>query len=201
MVTQDDHGNNILFKSYPMRMAIIEIIGHLIRDLSNSTDLANDAQQVQKQINSFYDILLERTLDLSSYVRTKVLAVLAKLCDLPTKFPKQRLAVTRAAVDMLEDKVASARKGALALLSELVVTHPYGLMHGGLMGLEEWQERYNQVTGELKNVEDLVGKAVETGVAQDVSDARGEEEDEDNPDHEDDNESQSTPKPKKRHKQ
>src|SRR5882672_11437436 len=135
-----------------MRIAIVEIIGHLIRDLANSTDLTNDAQQVQKQINSFYDILLERTLDLSSYVRTKVLAVLAKLCDLPTKFPKQRLAITRAATDMLEDKVASVRKGALALLSELVTTHPYGLMHGGLMELDEWERRYNEVNGDLKKV-------------------------------------------------
>ena len=48
---------------------------------------------LHKQLNGLYDLLLERMLDVSSYVHTKVLSVLSKLCDLPVKFPKQRLAV------------------------------------------------------------------------------------------------------------
>src|ERR1700691_1932304 len=144
-----------------MRMAIVEVIGNLIRELALSSDLqstptsdpstatnptnpassdptSQDPSQIQKQLTNFYDLLLSRTLDLSSYVRTKVLSVLSKLCDLPVKFPQQRLAVTRAAVGMLEDKAAGVRKGAVGLVVRLVVTHPYGLMHGGLLGLGEW---------------------------------------------------------------
>lgn len=191
-----------------MRMAIIEILGHLIRDLANSTDMVSDATQVQKQINSFYDILLERTLDLSSYVRTKVLAVLTKLCDLPTKFPKQRLAITRVATEMMEDKVATVRKGALALLGELVTTHPYGLIHGGLMGMEEWETRYQEVAAELKKVEDIVGKAVENGdkegTENESADDDGEEEEEEEGDEEEEEEdatNEDEPRPKSKKKQ
>lgn len=144
-----------------MRIAIVDIIGYLIRDLINSTDLGNDDQSVQKQVDVFFDILNERTRDLSSYVRTKVLAVLTKLCDLPAKFPKQRLDMSKLAVGMLEDKVATVRKNALTLLSQLVITHPYGLMHGGLMARKDWEEHYDNVSKELKKMEDIVGKAVE----------------------------------------
>ncbi|THH31058.1 hypothetical protein EUX98_g3140 [Antrodiella citrinella] len=148
-------------ESYPMRMALVEIIGCLIRELALSTDLSTDAQQTQRQLNGLYDLLLERTLDLSSYVRTKVLSVLARLCDLPVKFPKQRLAITRAAVDSLNDKATSVRKTAITLLVKLIVTHPYGLMHGGLLGLKEWEARYQEVCQELAKVEGGVGNAVQ----------------------------------------
>ncbi|KZT06979.1 uncharacterized protein LAESUDRAFT_652146 [Laetiporus sulphureus 93-53] len=148
-------------ESYPMRMAIVEVIGCLIRELATSPDLTTDEFQMQKQLNSLYDLLLERVLDLSSYVRTKVLTVLARLCDLPVKFPKQRLAVTRAAVDSLEDKGSTVRKAAVMLLVKLIVTHPYGLMHGGLLGQKEWEDRYSDVCQELQVVEGVVGKVVE----------------------------------------
>ena len=144
-------------QSYPMRIAIVDVIGYLIRDLVGG----NDEQSVQKQIDVFFDILNERTRDLSSYVRTKDLSVLTKLCDLPTKFPKQRLDMSKLAVGMLEDKVATVRKNALTLLSQLVITHPYGLMHGGLMARKDWEEHYDEVSRDLKKMEDVVGKAVE----------------------------------------
>lgn len=144
-----------------MRMALVEVIGCLIRELAVSSDLTTEAGQTQKQLNGLYDLLLERMLDLSSYVRGKVISVLARLCDIPAKFPKQRLAVTSAAVDALEDKAAGVRKGAVVLLVKLVVTHPYGLMHGGLLGLKEWEARYAEVGTELEKVEGVVGKAVE----------------------------------------
>jgi condensin complex subunit 1 len=144
-----------------MRMAMVEVMGALVKELSMSSEMDNDQTHAQKQLNGLYDFLLERTLDLSSYVRAKVFAVLNRLCDLPAKFPKQRLAVTQAAVDALQDKASTVRKAAIALLVKLIVTHPYGLMHGGLLGLEEWEERYKEVTTELKKVEEVVGKAVE----------------------------------------
>lgn len=145
-----------------MRIAIVDVIGYLIRDLVNSTDLGNEDQSVQKQVDVFFDILNERTRDLSSYVRAKDLTVLTKLCDLPAKFPKQRLDMSKLAVGMLEDKVATVRKNSLTLLSQLVITHPYGLMHGGLMARKDWEEHYDKVSKELKKMEDVVGRAVES---------------------------------------
>ncbi|KAI0000131.1 non-SMC mitotic condensation complex subunit 1-domain-containing protein [Russula compacta] len=165
-------------ESYPMRMAIVEIIGHLIRELACSEDLTSDAHQTQKQLNGLYDLLLERTLDLSSYVRSKVLTVISRLCDLPVKFPKQRLAITRAAVAALEDKVAGVRKNAISLIVKLIVTHPYGLMHGGLLGMQEWEERYRGVVKELQKTEkaldDTLSGGAETGVTNKDDDGGGE---------------------------
>ncbi|KAI0252546.1 non-SMC mitotic condensation complex subunit 1-domain-containing protein [Lactifluus subvellereus] len=150
-------------ESYPMRMAIVEIIGCLIRELACSEDLTSDTHQTQKQLNGLYDLLLERTLDLSSYVRSKVFTVLGRLCDLPVKFPKQRLAITRAAVAALEDKVAGVRKNAISLIVKLIVTHPYGLMHGGLLGMREWEERYRDVMKELKKTEKALDDTLNGG--------------------------------------
>jgi condensin complex subunit 1 len=187
-----------------MRIAIVDIIGYLIRDLVNSTDLGNDDQSVQKQVDVFFDILNERTRDLSSYVRTKVLAVLTKLCDLPAKFPKQRLDMSKLAVGMLEDKVATVRKNALTLLSQLVITHPYGLMHGGLMVRKDWEEHYDKVSEELRKMEDIVGKAVENAEEaaeaekSAADDGKGEEKDKD--DDENENEEGESQTPKKKHK-
>jgi condensin complex subunit 1 len=162
-----------------MRMAIVEIIGHLIRELACSEDLTNDSHQTQKQLNGLYDLLLERTLDISSYVRSKVLTVLSRLCDLPVKFPKQRLAITRAAVTALEDKVALVRKNAISLIVKLIVTHPYGLMHGGLLGMKEWEERYREVMAELQKTEkaldDTLSGGADTGTAEKGDDEREEE--------------------------
>jgi condensin complex subunit 1 len=106
-------------------MALVEVIGNLIRELAQTSDLQSTTTSAadstttstatpptQKQLINFYDLLLSRTLDLSSYVRTKVLSTLTKLCELPVKFPRQRLAMTRAAVGMLEDKASGVRKGA-----------------------------------------------------------------------------------------
>jgi condensin complex subunit 1 len=145
-----------------MRIAIVEVLGHLITELvSADADDGADKRQTQKQINGLYDLLLERIMDVSSYVRTKVLSVLSKCCDLKHKFPKQRLAITRAGTAALEDKAATVRKGAAALLVKLLLTHPYGLMHGGFLELDVWEAEYSIVKRDLAKVEDAMGKAVE----------------------------------------
>jgi condensin complex subunit 1 len=66
-------------QAHPMRMALVEIVGHLIRDLTLSDE--GDADQQKKRIKSFFEILFERLLDLNSWVRAKVLQTLIKLCE------------------------------------------------------------------------------------------------------------------------
>ena len=55
-----------LAKSYPMRMALVEVIGYLIREMAMSADM--DQKQSEKQLKGLYELLLERTMDNSSYV-------------------------------------------------------------------------------------------------------------------------------------
>jgi condensin complex subunit 1 len=66
-------------QAHPMRMAIIEIIGCLIRDISLSDE--GDEAQKKKQIKTFFELLFERYLDLNSWVRGKVLQTIIKLCE------------------------------------------------------------------------------------------------------------------------
>ena len=96
--------------------------------------------------------------------------------------------MTRAAVGMLEDKAAGVRKGAVGLLVRLVVTHPWGLMHGGLLGLREWEGRYKEVKAELEKVEEAAvgvgglegdGNQTETEGETETEDDEDEDEDED----------------------
>lgn len=144
-----------------MRMAIVEVIGSLIRELATSEDMTNDSNQTYKQLDGLFELLISRTLDLSSYVRSKVLTTLSKMLDLPVRLAKQRLRITRAAVDMLEDKASTVRKAAVSILVKLILTHPYGDMYGGDLNLQKWEERYKSAKGKLQEMEGVVGKAVE----------------------------------------
>ncbi|EDQ99009.1 mitotic chromosome condensation-related protein [Laccaria bicolor S238N-H82] len=166
-------------ESYPMRQALVEVIGSIITELSNTSTDNDNSKTAQKQISGLFDLLLERTLDISSYVRTKLLQVLAKMCDLKPKFPKQRLAITSAAIAALADKGATVRKTAAALLVKLLETHPYRT-HGGMLQLDVWQAEYQDVCKELEKIEGKIGNAVEK--------PEGEEEEEEEEEQEDDEE-------------
>nr|XP_019006310.1 condensin complex subunit 1 [Kwoniella mangroviensis CBS 8507]OCF69771.1 condensin complex subunit 1 [Kwoniella mangroviensis CBS 8507] len=137
--------------AHPMRMAVVEIIGLLIRDLSLSDE--GDEEQKAKQIKKYFELLMERFLDLNSWVRCKVLTTIIKLCDLPAKFPKQRHQITELTIRTLEDKTSSARRYAIQLLCKLLETHPFGALHGGTLNLAEWQERYDKIEAELAKVD------------------------------------------------
>jgi len=92
-----------------MRQAIVEVVGSLITELANITgDGQADPKQNQKQISGLFQLVLDRVLDNSSYVRSKVFAVLAKMVKIKTyKFPKHRLQITTTAVSALDDKNSS----------------------------------------------------------------------------------------------
>ncbi|KAF9092669.1 Condensin complex subunit [Mortierella sp. AD031] len=132
-------------ESYVMRMAIVEIIGHLIAFLSE----VEQTDQVKNQIDGFFDVLEERFMDNTAYVRTKLLQIIGNLCDLRTKFPKRRQRLTELVIGRLSDKSFWSRKQAIKTLIRLIENHPYS-MHGGELDLEGWEIRYTEVTDDLK---------------------------------------------------
>jgi len=159
-----------------MRQAIIEVIGSLITDLANAETEQADAKQTQKQIGGLFNLLLERVLDNSSYVRSKVFAVLAKLMNIKAfKFPKHRLHITDAAVAALDDKNSSVRKAAAILLVQMLLTHPYALTHGGMLHKETWETEYKEVAAALEKIEGQMGNVVNTGGDEDAEQVDGEE--------------------------
>ncbi|KAG8995637.1 Condensin complex subunit [Tulasnella sp. 427] len=106
--------------------------------------------------------------------------------SLPVKFPKQRQEIAKHVVAMLQDKSSSVRRYAIALLTKLILTHPFGLLHGGPLNLTEWEGRYETVTKELKEMErtlgmgvppDLEGSQAEQGEPQEEGEKEDDQED------------------------
>ncbi|KAG7094848.1 hypothetical protein E1B28_005656 [Marasmius oreades] len=149
-----------------IRIAMVEVIGFLIRDLDASLDAGAsedgnmDSKQIQKQIKGLYEMLLERMLDTNAPVRSKVLGVLTSLCKMKRKFPKQRLEATKVAIVALEDKMPSVRKAAIVLVIELIKTHPYGFVLGGPLELEHFEKEYHSIKTQLAEAEAKVGNAL-----------------------------------------
>ena len=129
-----------------MRCAVIEVCGNLISDLSKQEERGDN---YKTQINGFFDILEQRFLDINPYCRSRDIQVYMKLCDLEQKFPKRRQIAAQLAARSLEDKSSHVRRNAIKLLGKLVSTHPFSVMHGGLLSYTEWNQRLQAVQLEL----------------------------------------------------
>jgi condensin complex subunit 1 len=62
-----------------MRMALVEVTGTLIRELAAVEEGEKEARD--KKLNNLFELLTERFLDVSSYVRAKVINTLSKICE------------------------------------------------------------------------------------------------------------------------
>ncbi|EZF11545.1 hypothetical protein H112_07356 [Trichophyton rubrum D6] len=133
-------------EAYTLRCAVIEVCGNLISDLSKQEERS---ENFQTQINSFFDVLEERFLDMNPYCRSRVIQVYMKICDLDQKFPKRRQTAAKLAARSLEDKSSNVRRNAIKLLGKLVSTHPFSVMHGGQLSYKEWDARLQAVEEEL----------------------------------------------------
>ncbi|OGM46017.1 condensin complex component cnd1 [Aspergillus bombycis] len=136
-------------ESYTLRCAVIEVCGNLIADLSRQEERSDN---YKTQINAFFDVLEERFLDINPYCRCRAIQVYMKICDLDQKFPKRRQAVAELAARSLEDKSSNVRRNAIKLLSKLVSTHPFSIMHGGQLSYKEWMARLDAVDAELNSL-------------------------------------------------
>ncbi|KAF8309106.1 hypothetical protein DL93DRAFT_2063311 [Clavulina sp. PMI_390] len=175
-------------EAYPMRIALVEIVGVLVKEIAMENQEGEDeegrtAQEGQerreKKISKLFDLLLERFCDVSSYVRVKVLQTISKLLELPVKLPKQRALTTPYIIDALSDKASSVRRYAISTLTNMILTHPFGAMYGGFLNQPEWETRYQQVREQLKRLEaKQMGPVPSENKAPEDAEGDGEEEDE-----------------------
>lgn len=152
-------------ENYTLRCAIIEVCGNLIAMLSKVEE-GERSENHKGQISAFFDVLEERFLDTNPYCRCRAIQVFAKLCDLETKFPKRRQSAADLATRSLEDKSSNVRRNAIKLLGRLISTHPFAVMHGGLLSYTDWSERLEACENELSALEppaEGAGMADETG--------------------------------------
>ncbi|KAF2198489.1 hypothetical protein GQ43DRAFT_474491 [Delitschia confertaspora ATCC 74209] len=135
-------------ESYTLRCSIIEVCGNLITMLSKQEG-EEGSENRKGQINAFFDVLEERFLDVNPYCRCRTMQVFVKLCDLDSKFPKRRQAAAELATRSLEDKSSNVRRNAIKLLGKLVSTHPFSVLHGGLLSYKEWKARLDAVDAQI----------------------------------------------------
>ncbi|CAE6532324.1 unnamed protein product [Rhizoctonia solani] len=164
--------NHIDSESYMMRMALVEIIGLLIKEVAE--DELFEKERKEKRLNSLFSTLIARFMDVSTYVRARLLATLTKLCELPNKFPTHRLRITAAVICALKDRASTVRKNAVVLLTKLILTHPYALLHGGPLNRKEWEAGYEQVCKDLQALGEAELERIEAGA--EVAEAKAEQE-------------------------
>jgi condensin complex subunit 1 len=139
-------------ENYTLRCSIIEVCGNLIAMLSNVEE-SERRDEHKGQINAFFDVLEERFLDINPYCRCRAIQVYVKLCDLETKYPKRREKAAELATQSLEDKSSNVRRNAIKLLGRLLSTHPFSVLHGGLLSHSEWSQRLETCEAELINLQ------------------------------------------------
>ncbi|KAG8732139.1 Condensin complex subunit, partial [Ceratobasidium sp. 414] len=135
-------------ESYTMRMGLVEVFGMLVKEVAEDQEYPQELKE--KLLNKLFDTLISRFLDNSTYVRARLLATLTRLCDLQNKFPAQRLRMTEAVVYALKDRASTVRRNAVVLLTKLVLTHPYAILHGGPLDRDEWEAGYEKVSKDLE---------------------------------------------------
>ncbi|KUJ14859.1 uncharacterized protein LY89DRAFT_620076 [Mollisia scopiformis] len=141
-------------ESYALRCALIEVCGNLVADLSKQEERGDNHKS---QLNAFFDVLEERFLDLNPYCRCRTIQVYVKLCGLEQKFPKRRQKAAELAARSLEDKSSNVRRNAIKLLGTLIKTHPFNVMHGGMLSQKEWNARLDAVDAELNALKPPAG--------------------------------------------
>ncbi|TKA78864.1 hypothetical protein B0A55_03813 [Friedmanniomyces simplex] len=143
-------------ENYTLRCAIIEVCGNLIVMLSKAEE-GERSENHKGQINAFFDVLEERFLDINPYCRCRAIQVYVKLCELETKYPKRRQVATELATQSVEDKSSNVRRNAIKLLGRLMATHPFAVLHGGLLSYGEWNERLETCEAELNALKPPAG--------------------------------------------
>lgn len=136
-------------ESFTLRCAVIEATANVLVDLSKTEE---DLERHNTQIQSLFDLLEERVLDINPYCRCRALQGLTNICELDFKFTKRRAHMTELAVQALKDKSSLARRNAIKLVSRLISTHPFGLLHGTQLTLKEWEKRRDMIQAELDQV-------------------------------------------------
>lgn len=155
--------------SYTLRCAVVEACGNIIFEMSKDDD---ELERHRNSITALLDLLIERFLDQNPYVRTKATQSLLKLCEADAKFTKHRKTFMGLAVRSLQDKSSLVRRNAVRLMSRLVLTHPFGALHGTQLTLSVWQKRLEEAEKELTDLEpaDTTEGIIEKNLEQDSDD-------------------------------
>ncbi|KAI8908508.1 non-SMC mitotic condensation complex subunit 1-domain-containing protein [Gorgonomyces haynaldii] len=141
-------------EAYSIRCAIIDILGHII----HSVLAKDDSEAAAKTLESFYDILSQRFMDVNFYVRARVLKTIQMLAqrhdDAPaiTDIPfKTRSVLIDLSIKRLKDKASLVRKRAIELMTQFIETSPFIFIDEdkGTLSEKHFADRVQQLTEAL----------------------------------------------------
>lgn len=133
--------------SHTIRMALLETIGKLCKFLTQQ----ERTDQTSAQLKSLFAVLEERFYDVNSFVRARLLHVLADLCRSHSLPIHRRFKILSLVIERVMDKSSNVRKKAVQMLAELIRAHPFGV-DGGELDLLFFQSRLKDIDGLLAQV-------------------------------------------------
>lgn len=137
--------------SSSLRCAVIEVCGNIIANMCNEDELF---EMHKNNLDKLIALLEQRLLDQSHYARARSLRSMISLCDSKrSTLKRHRVVFTELAVRSLEDKSSHVRRYAIKLLSKLILTHPFSLMHGSQLNLTVWKKRLLEAEHELEKLD------------------------------------------------
>ncbi|CAA22886.1 condensin complex non-SMC subunit Cnd1 [Schizosaccharomyces pombe] len=140
-------------ESYTLRCAIIEVLANVVIDQIHDEAQNEMSESVPATVQSLMDLLSERLLDISPYCRTKVLHVFIKIFDLPIKYPRKRQEIAELVIRCLQDRSSHVRRNAIKLFSKLLTTHPFSVMHNGLLTRNIWEKGLSIIEEQLNSLQ------------------------------------------------
>ncbi|KAH3665537.1 hypothetical protein OGAPHI_003723 [Ogataea philodendri] len=162
--------------SFTLRCAVVEAVGNIITTLAKSQD---EYDEHKTQADSFLELLEDRFLDINPYVRSRAIQAITKLSEMSIKFVDRRLRWSKLAVRHLEDRSGIVRRNCIKLLTSLILTHPYNVMHGDRLELSVWQKRLDETKEKLKELQpDLFDDEQENEETNEQNEDERDEEDE-----------------------
>mmetsp|Transcript_7744 Transcript_7744/g.13486 ORF Transcript_7744/g.13486 Transcript_7744/m.13486 type:complete len:1395 (-) Transcript_7744:164-4348(-) len=163
---------------YVLRSAIINSIGHILvredhslverkedkdgdsgdesEEESNTIKEQRQMVRLAKTRNSLFDILCDRTHDITSFTRAASLKVLNDLTEKQSLPLDRIMPVTAIAIDRLQDKTVMVRRYAMQLVTSLLENNPFM----GMLNPDLYREKIRELEAYLKdNVPEEILKA------------------------------------------
>lgn len=135
-------------ESHTLRMSVIQVIGNVIRHLATCDERTD---QTSTQLKSLFQVIEERFHDVNSFVRARLLHVMADLCRNHALPINRRFKLMSMTVERVMDKSSTVRKKAVQLLGEMLRAHPFGV-DGGELDLTFFESKLATIDGALKQL-------------------------------------------------
>ncbi|CAK9439602.1 uncharacterized protein LODBEIA_P37020 [Lodderomyces beijingensis] len=135
--------------NYQLRCAVMEACGNVAVELLKRIDRSltnedDDIHNTETQAARILNLLSERVLDQSSFVRAKAIQALTRVAELKLKLSERRGKMIIVAVKSLSDKSTLVRRNAIKLLGKLVLNHPFQGNHGTHLARRYWRAQLKE---------------------------------------------------------